>query len=170
MSEKLSGMRGMGPIADMFSAANLKQMMGAGILQFSPDAVDKGDSWQTQAETEDATVGKQHATTTYTYQGLERRKGRRLAKIDIKLDLKVSEDQKAPAKVSIEGQTSSGVAYFDPEASEIVELKLTSQLKTSFSVMGQKLTQTISNTTTMRPAAETAGNGASKEDGKEKRE
>jgi hypothetical protein len=159
MSEKLKNTPGMGPLSNMFSEGNLKQMMGAGTLQFSPEAVDEGDEWQSQAEAVDASVGKQQTESTYVYQGLEDRQGRRLAKIGIKLNVKLAEDPDAKAQVSIEDQSSDGVAYFDPKASQIVDLKLSSKMKTSIDVMGQKLAQTVTNTTTMRPVsgAEDAG-------------
>lgn len=163
MSEKLKSAPGMGPIANMFSEGNLKQMMGAGTLQFSPEAVDEGDEWQSKAEAVGASVGKQQTETTYVYQGLEDRQGRRLAKIGIKLNVKLAEDADAETKVTIEDQSSDGVAYFDPEANQIVDLKLSSKMKTSVDVMGQKLAQTVTNTTTMRPAAATPGSGASKD-------
>ena len=152
MAEKLKTMPGAGPMGNLFSEGNLKQMMGAGTLQFSPKPVEKGDEWQATTEVTNPGMGKQETTTTFTYLGPEEHEGKKCAKIRMKMDVKIAPAKEGQPQVSVEDQESDGTVYFDAKVSLSVDLNLKSKMKMAFDLMGQKLAQTMTNKTTMKPA------------------
>ncbi|HVC96719.1 MAG TPA: DUF6263 family protein [Pirellulales bacterium] len=128
-----------------------KETFTTNTIQFPAEPVKRGSSWKHATESK-TPFGKQKATTTYTYDGIENHEGQHLDKIDLKLALEVNEDDEAKARPKIVSQKSEGVIYFDGEHGWLAMLHSTSKVQTELTQGDMKLGETISTTTRIKLA------------------
>ena len=118
----------------------VKQMFGAGFVQFAKKPVSKGDHWQLSRTVNIPPMGKQDQTATYEYLGPVQRNGQTLEKVGLAIKIEIPGEEGAP-KFEIEEQQSAGAFEFDLKAGRIADLKLDSMMKSKFTFNGTTFSQ-----------------------------
>ena len=134
------------------SEDGVKQMLGAGMVQFAKKPVAKGDHWQLSRTVNIPPAGKQDQTASYEYLGPVERNGQTLEKVGLTIKIEIPGEEGAP-KVEIEEQQSSGAFEFDLKAGRIADLKLDSILKSKFTFNGTTFSQDGKSSIKIKPLA-----------------
>ena len=130
----------------------VKQMLGAGFVQFAKKPVSKGDHWQLSRTVNIPPAGKQDQTASYEYLGPIQRDGQTLEKVGLSIKIEIPSEEGAP-KFEIEEQQSSGAFEFDLKAGRIADLKLDSLMKSKVKVNGTTFSQDGKLSTKIKPLA-----------------
>ncbi len=153
--KKLPGAEQMG---GMFTEDGFKQMTSQAMLSLPEEAVKDGTTWTSASETKNPLLGTQKLSTTYTYQGTEKRDGQELAKIGTQVQMKFDAPANAAIKVDVKEQNNKGAILFDNAKGRISESSSTAKMKMEIAAMGQTINQdvTVESSLKLAPAEKPA--------------
>jgi hypothetical protein len=162
MLESLNKVGGGGQTGNLFTLDRIKQMSEIAVLPEGP--VNPGQTWTRKGTLKTPAVGDQIVESTYRYEGSETRNGKVLEKINLSTVFKMEGDKKE-GTIGIKEQQSQGTIFLDREAGRIVNSASTTKMKMEMEVFGQKMTQDMETTVTIKPQPpeEVAANAGSKE-------
>ncbi len=115
------------PGADQFggqllSPDGFKKMTGVGMI-LPKEPVTKGKQWTQKMSMKIPNLGTMNGITKYTYEGSTDKDGKKLAKIQLTPDLKITPDPDAPVQIKLKNIKDKGHAYFDNEAGRLAETR-----------------------------------------------
>jgi hypothetical protein len=117
------------PLAAQFAGGGSDDAYKMGLSEqfvtFGDKPVKVGDTWERKFEFDLPQLGKAVGKTTYTYEGNETVKGRKLMKMTLSKELSFDADIKigeATVSGNFSSEKSSGTAYFDVEKGQLVSL------------------------------------------------
>ena len=122
---------------NLFSEDWMRQMAETVILPKDP--VTPGQTWSHEFALQNTGTGAIKSTTTFRYEGTEKRNGKMVEKISLvsKFDIKGGDK----AEIGIKEQASEGTIYFDNEAGRSVEVLSKTRMKMDIEMMGQRMSQ-----------------------------
>lgn len=147
MLESIPGMQQFGK---MFSKEAMQDMSSTGWLSLPEEALNVGDSWDMESETNNPILGKQISAAHFTYEGTEEVDGRTLEKISMDMDMEFDGDvqNELGLKMSIEDMTLSGTFYFDAERGHLDNSEIKQQMEADLEAGGQTMHQVMDGTVT----------------------
>ena len=128
--ELMEGVLENNPFAASFAGGGSDEAQKLQMNQLFPTLPEKpispGDKWEEPYEIELPKLGKFNGKTVFTYQGMEKKDGRNLAKItsrsEMSFNLDITMDQ-ATVTGQMSIKDSSGTILFDPKQGQIVSIK-----------------------------------------------
>ncbi len=126
-----------------------KDMVGKSAAVFPANALQKGDSWTGSQQTK-TPAGTMKMANEYTYDGMQSKDGRQLAKILVNSDISIAADAANPlGTISISAQDNQGAIYFDVEKGYMTESTMIQKMTMEMAVAGQAIKQKIDSTMSM---------------------
>lgn len=127
-----------GGAGKMVSEQMLKQMSEISVLP--EEAVGPGKSWNRKVEVDMPGLGKQTIENKFTYQGMEQRDGKELAKIDVQMEMKPADD-KAAGPMKIQSHQGKGTIWFNNAEGQLQESEIKSTMKAQITVGTTSMSQ-----------------------------
>lgn len=128
----------------LFTEAGIGEALG--FVNVLEQPLYPGSRWPRAVVLENPVLGKQNIETVYTFQGMENRAGKMLARITSTSQTSFLAGEKQSATVRVREQTTSGTAYFDPALGKLVESEQKSQMRLQVSFSGNTLNQNMEMT------------------------
>ena len=147
MLEGLNKVGGGGQAGNLFSPDWMKQMSEIAVLPEGP--INPGQTWTRQTTMKQPPQGDQIVDSTFRYEGSEIRDGKTLEKITVSMVLN-TDGAKKEGMIGIKSQEIQGTIYLDGEAGRIVDSVSRTKMKMDIEVFGQKMTQDMEMTTTIK--------------------
>lgn len=147
MADKLKSAPALGQLASLFNEGLFKRVVESSALELSDEAVSKGETWTQSQEINYPAQGRQIVKTTYTFEGLENRGGRALAKITPEVEVDFPDAEKS---LTIAKQDSSGTIYFDTGSGKVSQMDVEHSMQIEVTVMGQKFSEDIGAVTSLK--------------------
>jgi hypothetical protein len=136
---------------EFLSQDGMKRMVEQTGLALPEAAPIKGKSWQHKADMK-MPFGKMKVDNTYTYEGIETRDGKQLAKISVKPKMEFEPGENAAFTLKLNGQDGEGTIYFDAATGRLEETTLITNMDMVISTGGMDITQKIKQTVTQKLA------------------
>lgn len=115
---------------------------------FPRNPIPIGHSWTQETTTPmPGGLGAMQLESTYTYKGREAVESKELEVIDIDMKVSFTTPKGSQASVEITDQTTDGKMYFDAAKGHTTSMKVEQSMTMAITVGGQKINQTIENTT-----------------------
>lgn len=147
MADKLKSAPALGQLASLFNEGLFKRVVESSALELSDEAVSKGETWTQSQEINYPAQGRQIVKTTYTFEGIENRGGRALAKITPEVEVDFPDAEKS---LTIAKQDSSGTIYFDTGSGKVSQMDVEHSMQIEVTVMGQKFSEDIGAVTSLK--------------------
>lgn len=147
MADKLKSAPALGQLAALFNEGLCKRIAESSALELPEKAVTAGQTWTQSQEIKYPGQGRQTLKTTYTFEGVENRGGRTLAKIAPEVEVDFPDAEKS---LTIAKQDSSGTIYFDTGSGRISQLDVEHSMQMEVTVMGQKFSEDIGTVTSLK--------------------
>lgn len=146
MADKLKNSPALGQMGSLFNESFVKQMIESVGLELPEKAVSAGDTWTQSRDINIPGVGVQKVKTTFSFDGVENRGGRRLAKIAPEVEASLPDEK----NIEVTNQDSSGAIYFDVASGKVSQSDVEYSVQFSLDVMGQKFTQEVGTVSTLK--------------------
>jgi hypothetical protein len=137
-------------LGDLGSEEGIKKMAEQFSVVLPEGAVAKGKSWDSKSELNMPQFGKMLTEAKFTFDGMEKKDGRTLAKLPFEVTQKIEPAKDSPVEMKVKSQESKGTTYFDVEAGRMVETKMEQDIVMEISAKGQSFTQKIKQTLNLK--------------------
>ncbi len=135
-----------------FGAETVKELIGQAIVRLPAEAVADNATWQANYETKMGPIGTQKSTFNYSYQGMQKKAAKELAKIGLSTELtfEPAQNEELDMEMEMTEQSGSGSVLFDPEAGRTVESTAKQKVVMEGDFMGNEFVQSRDMTVALR--------------------
>ncbi|MGQ9589661.1 MAG: hypothetical protein ACUVYA_05120 [Planctomycetota bacterium] len=145
VAEAVRGTRPGGPAPGFFSEQGLEQLLDS-LPSFPEEPVSEGKTWTKETEVA-VPIGRLTITSTYRYEGRERKDGRDLERIGIRNEATFRPgERESGVEVRLRSFRSSGRALFDAEAGRFEELHVEQKAEMEIALQGTQRATSVGET------------------------